>query len=311
MAARLIRHQHTPTLVARGQHLQALQQHGLTITEDGETVNLPVCAYDETAKLPAMDAVFVTLKAHSIPAAVPHLASNLLEHTTVLFAVNGIPWWFFYGLGDEFAEKTVHSVDPDGEIWNRVRPQRALGCVIYPAVELVEPGVIKHVSGERMSIGEPVGGQSDRTDQLADLLSKVGIRTSVRKDIRNEMWIKLWGNVAFNPLSVLTNGTLDQLATESGTQDVAKRLMDETRTIGQKYGARFGMTIEKRIREAASVGAHKTSMLQDYIRGKPLETTAILDAVLELADRAEIDVPTIRMIQSLLNLKLQNEQYGL
>ena len=309
MASRLQRGGHQPLLVARGDHLQALQHSGLTVTEDEETRNYDVEALGDGDSLPDSDVVLVTLKAHSIPAAIPHLATTLKRNSAVLFAVNGIPWWYFHGLNNGLGQGTVKSVDPNGTIWQTIGPDRALGCVLYPAVELVQPGVIKHISGERVSIGEPSGGASERTDRLSELLNSGGIRTSVRKDIRNEMWIKLWGNVAFNPLSVLTGGTLDQLATNSGTQEIAMKLMEETQKIGRFYGARFGMTISKRIGNAAAVGAHKTSMLQDYLRSKPLETSAILDAVLELASKASIEAPTIRMVQSLLALKLANENH--
>ena len=225
-----------------------------------------------------------------------------------LFAVNGVPWWFFYGLKGDFTEQTVKSVDPDGHIWQEIGPERALGCVVYPAAEIVAPGVVKHISGNRISIGEPAESAADRTTQIADMLSQAGCRTSVRRDIRHEIWIKLWGNVAFNPLSVVTGAMLDQMATDPGTQYIATRLMEETQAIGERYGARFGMTIPKRIQGAAKVGAHKTSMLQDYLQGKPLETTAMVDAVLELADLADVPAPTIRMMQALLQMKLASEK---
>lgn len=269
---------------------------------------MEVNAFGEQDSLTPQDLIFVTLKAHSITPALDHLTSLLHEGTTTLFAVNGIPWWFFYGLGSDQAEQPIQSVDPDGRIWNEIGPERAIGCVLYPAAELIAPGVVKHVSGNRISIGEPKANTSDRTEKISAILTKAGCRTSVRRDIRNEIWIKLWGNVAFNPLSVLTGATLDQLATNPGTQFVATRLMEETQAIGEFYDARFGMTIPKRIEGAASVGPHKTSMLQDYLQGKPLETNAVLDGVLELASLASVDTPTIRMMQAMLHLKLQTER---
>ncbi|MCY4095344.1 MAG: 2-dehydropantoate 2-reductase [Gammaproteobacteria bacterium] len=308
IAARLYRAGYQANLVARGAHLDALKQKGLRLTEANRTHTIPVSAFGEQDNLPAQDLIIVTLKAHSITSALEHLTSLLHENTVTLFAVNGVPWWFFYGLDSERDEQPIESVDPDGRIWHEIRPERAIGCVLYPAAELVSPGVVKHVSGNRISIGEPKETNLDRTEKIAAILSDADCRTSVRRDIRNEIWIKLWGNVAFNPLSVLTGGTLDQLATDPGTQFIASRLMEETQAIGTRYGARFGMTIPKRIEGAASVGPHKTSMLQDYLQGKPLESNAVLDGVLELASLANVDAPTIRMMQAMLQMKLQTER---
>ena len=307
LAARLQRAGFEPNLVARGAHLQALQRNGLQITEAGKTESLKVHAFGEQDELSAQDVIIVTLKAYSISYALDHLKGLMHAGTHLLFAVNGIPWWFFHGLPGINSEQPVQSVDLNGRIWREVGPERAIGCVIYPAAEIVAPGVVKHISGERLSIGEPTGGTSVRTEELAETLSTGGCRVSIRRDIRNEIWLKLWGNVAFNPMSVLTGATLDHLATDPGTQLIATRLMQETQTIGINYGARFGMTIARRVQGAASVGPHKTSMLQDYLQGKPLETNAMLDAVLELAELAAVDVPTIRMIQALLQMKLASE----
>lgn len=308
LAAHLYEAGYQPNLVARGAHLDALKQRGLQIRESNETHTIPVNAFGAQDHLSAQDLIIVTLKAHSITSSLEHLSSLLHENTTTLFAVNGVPWWFFYGLDTEQAERPLLSVDPDGRIWKEIGPHRAIGCVLYPAAELVAPGIVNHVSGNRISIGEPKPTTSDRTQKIEEILSVAGCRTSVRRDIRNEIWIKLWGNVAFNPLSVLTGGTLDLLATDPGTKYVATQLMEETQAIGECYGARFGMTIPKRIEGAASVGPHKTSMLQDYLQGKPLESNAVLDGVLELARLADVDAPTIRMMQSMLHMKLATER---
>ncbi|MCE2406143.1 MAG: 2-dehydropantoate 2-reductase [Pseudomonadales bacterium] len=308
LAAHLHRVGYKPNLVARGAHLDTLKRDGLQITEASKSQSIQVKAFGDQDDLTPQDLIIVTLKAHSISPALHHLTSLIHENTYVLFAVNGVPWWFFYGLGGGRTEQPLHSVDPNGRIWKEIGPQRTIGCVLYPAVELIAPGVIRHVSGDRISIGEPKATNADRTERIATILSNAGCRTAVRRDIRNEIWIKLWGNVAFNPLSVITGGTLDRLATDPGTQYIATRLMEETREIGSHYGARFGMTIRKRIEGAASVGPHKTSMLQDYLQGKPLETSAVLDAVLELASLARVDAPTIRMVQSILHMKLSTER---
>lgn len=308
LAARLQRGGLEPNLVARGAHLKALQAEGLRITEDGQTETLRVRAFGADDALGAQDLVIVTLKAHSISGALDHLTRLLHERTALVFAVNGVPWWFFHGMSGDHAERTIASVDPDGRIWNEIGPERAIGCVLYPAAELTAPGEVVNVSGNRVSIGEPNGTASARVEEIMNVLSRGGCRASVRRDIRNEIWIKLWGNVAFNPLSVITGATLDRLATDAGTQSIARRLMEETQAIGTHYGARFGMTIDKRIRGAAAVGPHKTSMLQDYLQRKPLESSAMIDAVLELGEIAQVRAPTIRMMQALLRMKLESER---
>ena len=296
-----------PSLVARGDHLKTLQQQGLRITEGGTTRTLVVQAYGDQDYLPPQDVVIVTLKAHSITAALDHLRKLMHKDTVVLFGVNGVPWWFFHGLSDSLEERTVKSVDPTGRIWDEIGPERALGCVIYPAAELTAPGNVTHISGNRVCIGEPNAPSSERAENLSDVLEQAGIKAPIRRNIRHEIWIKLWGNVAFNPLSVLTGATLDRLATDPGTQEIARRLMTETQAVGSHFGAKFGMSIQKRIDGAASVGAHKTSMLQDYLQGKPLESDAVLGAVIELAEIANAETPTIRMMQALLAMKLANE----
>ena len=295
------------SLVARGPHLQALQQHGLTLTEDGKTQTLAIPAFGEEDHLPVQDMIIVTLKAHSITAALDHLTTLIHQDTIVAFAVNGIPWWFFYGADNAPHQKSIESVDPGGCIWSEIGPERALGCVVYPAVELTAPGCIKHISDNRISVGEPRGGLSERTQRFSDIFEESACRIAIRRNIRNEIWVKLWGNVAFNPLSVLTGGTLEELATNSNTVQIVTRLMEETKTVGTHYGARFGISIEKRIAAAAAVGAHKTSMLQDYEQGKPLESAAMIDAMVELAELSGINVPTIRMMQLLLQSKLDIE----
>lgn len=308
MAAHLYDAGYSPSLIARGAHLDALKQNGLTFTEGGKTRSITVKAFGTHEAIPPQDVIIVTLKAHSIASALDHLTQLMHETTVVLFGVNGIPWWFFYGLSEEHEEQTVRSVDPDGRIWRDVGPERTLGCVIYPAVEMTAPGTIVHISDDRICLGEPKGPTSERVENLSEIFHQAGIRAPIRRNIRHEIWIKLWGNVAFNPLSVITGATLDRLATEPGTQDIARRLMEETQAIGSYFGARFGMSIQKRIEGAASVGAHKTSMLQDYLQGKQLETDAMVGAVLELAEIAQADAPTIRMMQALLAMKLESEQ---
>lgn len=285
------------SLVARGPHLAAMQANGLVVRESGETKNLSVDARVDVDDLPVPDFTIVTLKSHSIPLVASRLASLARQGSHIVMAVNGIPWWFFYGVGKGFPARIVKSVDPDGSLWNSITPGKAIGCVVYPAVNLIEPGVIEHVSDNRLPIGEPIGEETERLQQLHDILEAAGIKAPMRRDIRNEIWIKLLGNVAFNPLSVLVPKPLDQLATEPATQQRAAELMDECRSVGEKYGARFGMSNIRRMQGAAKVVGHKTSMRQDFERGRTLEVNAILDAIIELADYASVSVPKIEAIR--------------
>ena len=300
LGARLHKAGFQTTLIARGPHLAKLQESGLTITEAGVTENLAIPASLDGSELPQQDLIFVTLKAHSIPQVVPQIKHLMHPETVVITAVNGVPWWFFYELGPEYPSQPIISVDPAAELWNTITPQRTIGCVIYPAVRLAAPGDVIHLTDNRLPIGEPNGLQTARVTNIAEVLEQAGCRAPVRKNIRNEIWIKLAGNLAFNPLSVITNETLDRLATLPEYTKIASAIMEDFRTIGRFYGVRLGVSIARRIEGAAQVGPHKTSMLQDYLSGRPLETAAIVDAVIELAEKAAIAVPAIRKIRQRL-----------
>lgn len=293
-------------LVARGPHLAAMRQSGLTVHEAGETQNYEVRATDDASSLGPFDYVIVTLKGHSIPAVAESIAALLHEDTNVLTAANGIPWWYFYGLDSPHADRSLESVDPGRVIWNSIGPNRAIGCVVYPSVNLAAPGVVNHVSDDRFCLGEPLGGSSERTEALAKFLIECGCRAPIRRDIRNELWMKLWGNVAFNPISVLTGGNLDDLATDDGTRNVAALIMQEVKSVGEKYGIRFRLSIDRRIDGARAVGAHKTSMLQDYELGRELECGTIVEAVQELGRIVNVATPTIDLVYSLLKQKVSN-----
>lgn len=307
LGARLHKAGYQTTLIARGPHLEKIQTDGLWITEGGKTENLKIPATLDVSELPTQDLIFVTLKAHSIPQVVTQIKHLMHEDSVVITAVNGIPWWFFYKLGDEFPERPVFSVDPEGRLWNEITPARTIGCVIYPSAVVDSPGVVIHTSDNRLPIGEPDGTVSRRIERIASALEDAGCKAPVRRNIRNEIWIKLWGNLAFNPLSVLENKTLDKLATEPDTRQIATALMLECREVGQRYKGRFGMSIEKRFQGAANVGAHRTSMLQDYLKGRTLEGNSIIDAVIELADLAEVPIPQIRKIKNELLRKIASQ----
>ena len=287
-------------VVARGPHLAAMNQHGLTLLAGGEELVVDLAATDEPASLGKQDVVIVTLKAHSISAAVDGIRTLLHKDTAVVSAVNGVPWWYFHGLDSAFGERHVESVDPGGAIWNGIGPQRAIGCVVYPSAEVVEPGVVRHLSDNRLILGEPHGDRSERIVALAALLLAAGIKAPIRPRVRNDIWMKLWGNLAFNPLSALTHATLDVLATEPGTRAIARRMMEEGQAVAEALGVRFAVDIERRIDGAARVGAHRTSMLQDLTLGRPLETDAVVGAVQELGALVGVATPTIDLIHALL-----------
>ena len=287
------------TLIARGPHLAAMQQNGLKLLIDGEErVAHPVCTNDPEEVGP-QDFVIVTLKAHSAPSVVGPMQPLLGPNTAVVSAVNGVPWWYFYELEGPWRDHSLESVDPGGVQWDGIGPERAIGCVVYPATEVIEPGVIQHLNGNRFVLGEPSGEKTERVEALANTLKGAGFRVPVRR-IRDEIWVKLWGNLCFNPISALTLETLDNVATETGTRSVAKAMMLEAQTIGEKLGANFPVDVEKRMNGAAAVGAHRTSMLQDLERGRPMEIDALVAAVQEMGRLVDVPTPTIDVVLALV-----------
>ena len=287
------------TLIARGAHLEAMQQDGLRLLIDGEErVAHPRCTSDPSDAGP-QDYVIVTLKAHSAPAVVGPMQALFGPETAVVTAVNGVPWWYFYDLDGEWRDHRLESVDPGGVQWEGIGPERAIGCVVYPATEVVEPGVIRHIDGNRFTLGEPSGEKTGRIQALATALISAGFRAPIRR-IRDEIWLKLWGNLCFNPISALTLETLDVVATQAGTRGVSRAMMLEAQAIGEKLGVRFSVDIEKRIDGAAAVGAHRTSMLQDLERGRPMEIDALVTAVQEMGRLVRVPTPTIGVVLALV-----------
>lgn len=287
------------TLIARGPHLAAMKQHGVRLQIDGEErVAHPVCT-DDPAEVGPQDYVIVTLKAHSVPAIVDVMQPLLGPDTAVVWAVNGVPWWYFHRLEGPWEDHRLESVDPDGSQWDKIGPERTIGCVVYPAAEVPEPGVIRHIEGNRFTLGEPGGEKTERVERLSKALIGAGLRAPVRR-IRDEIWLKLWGNLCFNPISALTLETLDVLATEPGTRAVARAMMTEAQAIGEKLGVRFAVDVDKRIDGAAAVGAHRTSMLQDLDKGRPMEIDAVITAVQEMGRLVDEPTPTIDTILALI-----------
>ncbi|EBA12198.1 2-dehydropantoate 2-reductase [Roseobacter sp. CCS2] len=291
------------SLVARGPHLAALRENGLTLIEGGETRTMPVTVSDDPADLGPQDYVIVTLKAHSVPPVVDKMKPLIGPDTTIVSGVNGVPWWYFHQIGTDLEGTRLASVDPGDAQWNGFGPDSVLGCVVYPAAEVIEPGVIKHIEGNRFSLGEPSGEKSDRAMRLSKALSAAGLKAPVRPKIRDEIWIKLWGNLSFNPISALTHATLDVLCTDPGTREVARNMMLEAQTIAEKLGVKFPIDVDRRIQGGADVGAHRTSMLQDLDMGRPMEIDALVGSVQELGRVTDTPTPTIDTVLALVQLR--------
>ena len=304
LAALLARTGCEVSAIARGAHLQAIRQRGLTLEMAGERIRERVAATDDPGELPRQDYVIVTLKAHAIPGVVAAMQPLLGPETAVVSAVNGLPWWYFHKLESPFAERTLRSTDPEARIWRGIGPHRALGCVVHPACEVAAPGLVRHLSGDKFVVGEPSGERTPRAQALAALLREAGVKAPLRSRVRDDIWVKLWGNLALNPLSALTGATLDALATTPGTRAIAREMMVEAQAVGEAFGTRFAVDAEQRIDAAARVGAHRTSMLQDLELGRPLENAAMVGAVQELAQLVGLATPTIDLIHNLLKARL-------
>jgi len=304
MGAKLAQAGADVSLVARGPHLAAMQSRGLTLIEgEADPVTVSVQASENASDLGPQDYVIVTLKAHSVPGVVDKMQPLIGEHTTIVSGVNGVPWWYFHKLGGPHEGTRLASVDPGDVQWNGFGPDRVLGCVVYPAAEVIEPGVIKHIEGNRFSLGEPDGSKSERALALSKALSAAGLRAPVRPRIRDEIWVKLWGNLSFNPISALTHATLNVLCTDPGTRAVARGMMVEAQEIAEKLGAKFPIDVDRRIDGGAAVGAHRTSMWQDLDLGRPMEIDALVGAVQELGHLTGTPTPTIDTVLSLVQLR--------
>lgn len=288
------------TFVARGPHLAAMQERGVTLISDGETVTVRPRCVGDAAEAGGQDFVVVTLKAHSLPAAAPSIAAMLAPDGAVVTAVNGVPYWYFHGIEGANRDRRVESVDPGGVVWDALPPSRAIGCVVYPAAEVSEPSVIRHTYGDRFSLGEPDGSRSERVQELSKMLIAGGLKAPIRPRIRDEIWVKLWGNLTFNPVSVLTCATLDRLVNEPDLRGLCRAMMAEAQIVAEALGVRFAISLDKRIDGAAEVGAHKTSMLQDLERGRPMEIDALLGAVVELGGVTGHEMPVCASVLALV-----------
>jgi 2-dehydropantoate 2-reductase len=291
------------SFVARGPHLAAMQANGVRLQIDGvERVVKVRCAADPR-ELGTQDYVIVALKAHAVPGVVGAMQPLLGPDTAIVTAVNGIPYWYFYKHGGEFAGTTLDSVDPGGKQWNVLGPERAIGCVVYPATEIVEPGVIRHVYGKKFPIGEPSGERTERVQRLHEIFIAADLDAPIRDSIRDEIWLKLWGNLCFNPISALTHATLDVITSDPATRAVSRTMMMEAKAIGDRFGVHFRVDVEKRIDGAGAVGAHKTSMLQDLEVGRPMEIDPLLTVVQEMGRLVGQATPTIDTVLALVKLR--------
>lgn len=288
------------SLIARGPHLEAIRRDGLKLVRDGEETVVEVRGSSDPAELGHQDAVFNCLKAHQAWSSAEHMAPLLGSDTAVVTCQNGVPWWYFHQLSGPFEDRRLDSVDRDDRQWTAIGPERAIGCSVYPATEISEPGVIRHVYGDKFALGEPSGEATPRVQRLSELLEAGGFSAPVLDDIRSELWLKLWGNLCFNPISALTRATLDLVATEPGTRAVSKAMMLEAQQVAEKLGAGFRVDVERRINGAARVGAHRTSMLQDLEAGKAMEIDALVTAVQEMGRITDTPTPMLDAVLALI-----------
>jgi 2-dehydropantoate 2-reductase len=293
------------TLFARGPHLRAMQQHGVRVKSvDGDFEAHPKIA-ENLERVGPVDVVFLGVKAHGLTQLVPQLKPVLGPETTIVGTQNGIPWWFFQSWGGEHEGMHLERVDPGGTIAAAIEPRRVLGSIVYFATDVVEPGIVRHTEGNRISLGEPDGTRSDRIRQIAEALIAAGMRCPVTTRIRQEIWVKILGNVAFNPISALTGATLVQMARDPDVNALVRRIMEETIAVGAKLGLEVPITIDQRIAGAEKVGEHKTSMLQDLEAGRPIELEAVVGAVVELSERLNVPMPHTRAVYACTKLLAQ------
>ena len=295
LGAHLARGGEDVVLIARGKHLEAMQTNGLVVRgEGGEFVTHPRCT-DDIRAISDADVVFITLKAHSLPALAPRIGEALRRDTAVVGALNGIPWWYF-------TDRHLESVDPGGVIARCIPMEQVVGCVVYPAATLVEPGVIVHEEGDRFSIGEPDGTRSERAQRIAAMLTRAGFKAPVQTRLRNEIWLKVVGNATLNPISVVTRATMAEMFASDRSWELVRSLMQEVEAVATSLGVELPVSIDKRMAGAAATGGHKTSMLQDLEARKPLELDALLGSVIEIAGWQSVDVPALRTLYGLAKL---------
>jgi 2-dehydropantoate 2-reductase len=293
------------TLIARGPHLAAIRERGLTVASKAETLTVRPRATDKPEEAGRQDFVIVALKSNAVPGIVGQMLPLLGQDTAVVMAVNGVPWWYFYGVEGPFRDRRIKSLDPENRLWTMIGPQRTIGCVVYPAAEIVAPGHIQHIEGDRFSLGEPDGQKSERVLALSRALTAAGLKAPVKADIRSEIWVKLWGNAVFNPISALTGATLRAICENHGTAQLVRTVMREVELVANALGIAMPVSLERRMAGAAAIGDHKTSMLQDIEKGRPPELDAIIAAVIELAEITKVSVPQLQELYALTCLRAE------
>jgi 2-dehydropantoate 2-reductase len=308
IGARLARAGADVVLYARGPHLHAMQTRGLRVTSAEGNFEVRPKATGDLASIGTADVVFLGVKAHSLTALAPQLRPLFGSDTIVVSTQNGIPWWYFQNHGGELEGLRLERVDPGGVIASSIEPGRVVGSLAYFATDISEPGVIHHTEGNRISFGEPDGSKSERVEAIAEALIAAGFRCPVTPRFRHEIWVKLLGNVAFNPISALTGGTLEELVQHPETSRLVRDLMVETEMVAGRLGIELPISIDQRMAGAEKVGAHKTSMLQDWEAGRPMELEAIVGAVVELGERLGVPMPSTRAVYACA--KILDEHQG-
>jgi len=303
MAVRIANAGHDVSVIARGPHLAAIKARGMKLIEENdEFVAKNLTATEFVGELGPMDVVLLALKAHQITPIVNDMSVLLGPNTVIVTLQNGIPWWYFQNFVGDYANRVVETVDPGGLLFKSIDPDRLIGCIAYPAATISKPGVIQHIEGNRFPVGELSGMKTERVQMVSDLFTESGFKSRILDDIRSEIWLKLWGNLTFNPISALSHSTLVDICQFPLTRQLAATMMTEAQTVGERLGAHFRIPMEKRIAGAESVGKHKTSMLQDVEAGKPMEIESMLGAVIELAEVTRVQTPTLRAIYACVSL---------
>jgi len=303
MAVRIANAGHDVSVIARGPHLAAIKARGMKLIEENdEFVAENLTATEFVGELGPMDVVLLALKAHQIAPIVNDMSVLLGPNTVIVTLQNGIPWWYFQNFVGDYANRVVETVDPGGLLFKSIDPERLIGCIAYPAATISKPGVIQHIEGNRFPVGELSGMKTERVQMVSDLFTESGFKSRILDDIRSEFWLKLWGNLTFNPISALSHSTLVDICQFPLTRQLAATMMTEAQTVGERLGAHFRIPMEKRIAGAESVGKHKTSMLQDVEAGKPVEIESMLGAVIELAEVTGVQTPNLRAIYACVSL---------
>ncbi len=307
LGAKLAATGHDVTLIARGAHLAAIRGDGLTLVDKvgNHSGNYRLPAGGDPAALGTQDLIIIGLKAHAIAAMLPRMQALVGDDTIVVPAINGLPWWYFYGAGGALEGTTLRSLDPRGSMFADLAPRHILGCVVHIAAEVRAPGEVHHTNGTRIILGEPIGGISERLQRICAALDAAGLDAIRSSDIRLDVWTKLVGNLSFNPIAALTGYLMSEIVADEDVLDVIRAMMREGMQVSEHYGVRIPMTVEQRIDLARQLGAAKISMLQDLEQRRQLELDAIVGSVIELAERAAIAVPTIRHVHALTQARVR------